>query len=505
MKRLFYGGVFLVLVVALIAWRQGHFGSGERRDGASYRLAKVTTGNIMMAVSTTGKVTPVTTVEVGSQISGQISEMLADFNSNVLAGQIIARLDPASFATRVQAADAELAVARANVAVQMAALEELKADAEGAVAALRDADQELQRVMSLYDKKVVAQSNVDRVLSNRDQARARYNAVLAREKKQQAQLQNTQAVVLVRQATLKDRQLDLDRTNIRSPIDGVVTGRNVDQGQTVAASLQAPVLFSIAGDLSQMQVEVSVDEADIGRVLDGQKVVFTVDAFSQRKFSGAVQQVRKSPTEVANVVTYTVIVGAANPDQALLPGMTANVEIIVGEKKQVLRVPEAALRFRPPGEKARSSGGGPSGGPEAVRARAIALIKHLSKQLALTAEQRSAVGGVFRETGLSIRGLRQGGMSPDEIPEAIRNLRSQSRRRIAALLNEDQAAKYRLILAEAAASNRRKATVWLSGENGDPQAINIVAGLSDGSHAEVIRGDLTEGAEVIVGIAVRKK
>ena len=506
MKKLFYGGVFLALVVALIAWQQGHLASGERSDGASYRTAKITKGDIQMAVSTTGKVRPVITVEVGSQISGQISEMLADFNTPVKAGQIIARLDPASYATRVDAAKAELAVAHAGVAVQMATLEELKADAEGAVAALRDAEQELQRVMALYDKRVVAQSNVDRGLSVRDQARARHAATLARQKKQKAQLLNANAQVLVRKATLKERQLDLDRTFIASPIDGVVTGRNVDLGQTVAASLQAPVLFSIAGDLGHMQLEVSVDEADIGSIVEEQKVNFTVDAFTQRRFAGKVLQIRKAPTEVANVVPYTVIVQADNPDHLLLPGMTANVDIIIGARTNVLRVPEAALRFKPKGKnKSTASVAAAGASPEAARARVIALIKTLTKQLGLNDEQRDAVGSIFRDTGMAIRGLRSGGMSPDQLPDAVRNLRAQSSRRIASLLDPEQAKKYRLIRAEASAGNRRRVQVWVKSDSNDLEAIELVAGISDGSNTEIVRGKIQEDADVIVGASARPK
>jgi len=506
MKKLFYGGVFLALAVVLIAWQQGRLDSGDQNDDASYRTAKITKGDIQMAVSTTGKVRPVITVEVGSQISGQISEMLADFNTPVKAGQVIARLDPASYATRVDAAKAELAVAQAGVAVQMATLEELKADAEGAVAALRDAEQELQRVMALYDKRVVAQSNVDRSLSARDQARARHAATLARQKKQRAQLQNANAQVLVRTATLKDRQLDLDRTFIASPIDGVVTGRNVDLGQTVAASLQAPVLFSIAGDLGHMQLEVSVDEADIGSIVEGQNVNFTVDAFTQRKFDGKVLQIRKAPTEVANVVTYTVIVQADNPDHLLLPGMTANVDIIIGARTNVLRVPEAALRFKPKGKyKSTASGAAADGGPEAARTRAIALIKTLTKQLGLNDEQRDAVGGIFRDTGMAIRGLRSGGMSPDQLPDAVRNLRAQASRRIASILDPEQANKYRLILAEASAGNRRRVQVWMTSKSNELEAVDLVAGISDGTNTEIIRGKIQEGADVIVGASARSK
>jgi len=361
-------------------------------------------------------------------------------------------------------------------------------------------------VMALYDKRVVAQSNVDRGLSVRDQARARHAATLARQKKQKAQLLNANAQVLVRKATLKERQLDLDRTFIASPIDGVVTGRNVDLGQTVAASLQAPVLFSIAGDLGHMQLEVSVDEADIGSIVEEQKVNFTVDAFTQRRFAGKVLQIRKAPTEVANVVTYTVIVQADNPDHLLLPGMTANVDIIIGARTNVLRVPEAALRFKPKGKnKSTASVAAAGASPEAARARVIALIKTLTKQLGLNDEQRDAVGSIFRDTGMAIRGLRSGGMSPDQLPDAVRNLRAQSSRRIASLLDPEQAKKYRLIRAEASAGNRRRVQVWVKSDSNDLEAIELVAGISDGSNTEIVRGKIQEDADVIVGASARPK
>ncbi len=308
---------FLILAIVVIAaataayhyWREQ---SGEAAP--AYRLAKVEQGAIEMAVSATGKVNPVTTVQVGTQVSGQIAELKADFNTEVTAGQVIARIDPQSFLARVAAARADLAFARANLAVQQAALAEYRADIAGSTAALKDAEAEHARQGTLLSRRVVAQSAVDRALAARDQALARKHSAEAKLAKQQAQIGSARAQVQSKQAALSERQLDLERTVIRSPVAGVVIGRDVDLGQTVAASLQAPVLFTIAEDLKRMQVEVSVDEADIGRLRQGQRVRFTVDAYARRNFAGRVQQIRKAPNVISNVVTYVVIVGANNPD-----------------------------------------------------------------------------------------------------------------------------------------------------------------------------------------------
>jgi HlyD family secretion protein len=349
---------------------------------------------------------------------------------------------------------------------------------------------------------VVSQSAVDRALATRDQARARKLSAEAKLAKQQAQIGSARAQVQSRRAALNERRLDLERTVIRSPVAGVVIGRNVELGQTVAASLQAPVLFTIAEDLKRMQVEVSVDEADIGRLRERQRERVTVDAYVRRNFSGQVRQIRKAPNVVSNVVTYTVIVGAENPDLALLPGMTANVEVIVGARKDVLKVPSAALRFRPKAGAAASqaSSGGGGGGREAARARGRALFQRLNKTLGLNEEQQSVIGAIFRETGQAIGALRQAGGQPETMRQAVRGLRAQASRRIAALLDDEQKRRYAEMLAEAAVTTSR-GQVWRLGPDGQPLAIPVVSGISDSSMTEIVRGELKAGQPVIVGRA----
>jgi HlyD family secretion protein len=298
--------------------------------------------------------------------------------------------------------------------------------------------------------------------------------------------------------------LDLDRAIIRSPVDGIVINRNVDLGQTVAASLQAPVLFTIAEDLARMQVEVSVDEADIGRVRVAQRVKFTVDAYATREFTGEVLQIRKSPREVSNVVTYMVIVDSANPDLALLPGMTANVEIVIGERKDVLKVPDAALRFTPPSAAAESDtkSAGPGGGREAAIARMRALMKNLVERLKLNDAQQSAVRAIFMETGQAIGALRQDGGDPEQLKPMIKSMRDQAATRIAALLDDGQRKIYAgMRAAAAAAAEVRRGRVWILDAEGKPEAVPLRIGISDGSMSQILTKKLGVGVEVIVSKA----
>ncbi len=513
MRRFLY---FLVFAVVLAAAGALYLRQNAQTDGPAFRFATVERGDLQMIVSSTGQINPVVTVQVGTQVSGQISALLADFNTPVKANQIIARIDPSSFQARVATARAELLVANANVTMQRASLSELRAELSGSRAAHKDAEQELGRKQALLKRRVVADAIVEKAIAARDQATAKLAVIEAKLLKQQAQLESAGAQVQARQATLDDRLLDLENTIIRSPVDGVVINRDVNLGQTVAASLQAPVLFDIAQDLGQMLIEVSVDEADIGRVRVGQRVNFSVDAYPQRKFTGDVQQIRQSPKIVSNVVTYTVISTAANPDYALLPGMTANIEIVIGARQNILKVASAALRFHPPGaEAARQSGdgggmggggGGGGGGPEAARERAAALIKRLTETLALSADQHTGVGEIFKETGRAIRALFQGGTPADQRREMIQQLRAKSSQRIGLLLNPDQLKKYQQMRAEAKLGGNQRGQVWRLGDGGGtqagaPQAVNVVSGISDGTVSEIVSGDLAEGDQIIIGIA----
>jgi HlyD family secretion protein len=239
-------------------------------------------------------------------------------------------------------------VAQANLLMQQAALEEIGADQEGSEAGLGEARGEFERSQSLLRRGVASAAAVESADAEREQAGAEVRAGLARLAKQRAQIELAKARVLQAEAAVEQRRLDLDYTNIRSPVDGVVIRREAEVGQTVAASLQAPVLFRIAGDLKSMEVGISVDEADIGRVREGQSVYFAVDSYLDRTFEGRVHQIRIAGQQLSNVVTYTVIARVDNSDGRLLPGMTANVAIVVDEREDVLLVPTAALRMRLP-------------------------------------------------------------------------------------------------------------------------------------------------------------
>ena len=315
-------------------------------DAPRYRLAIVSRGPIAKTVSASGTLKAIVTVDVGTQVSGLIKVLHADFNSEVEAGQVIARIDSASFEVMLSQAQAELAVVRASVAIQEATLDERQAELAGYRAVLSKEKKELARKRSLLSRKLISSSEIDAVQANSEQASAQVRAGLAGVAKQKAQIELAHAQVLQEIAVVQQRKLDLEYTYIRSPVNGVVISRNVDIGQTIAASLKAPVLFQIAQDLTHMEVNINVDEADIGWVQVGQKVTFTVDSFPNRIFKGFVHQVRKAGQVVSNVVSYTVVANVDNADHSLLPGMTANVNIIVSDRNSALKIPNGALRLR---------------------------------------------------------------------------------------------------------------------------------------------------------------
>ena len=310
----------LIIFVVIIALSAGaYFLLRSDQNDQKYGTEKVTRGDIVATITATGAVNAVTTVLVGTQVSGTIKDIYVDFNSPVKKGQLIAQIDPAIF-------DAQVAQARANL---LAA----KANVEKAVVALADAKRTLNRQKELFAKNLVARSDVDAAETAYDTAGTQVSAA-------KAQVSQTEAALRIAETNLR-------YTRIISPVNGIVVSRNVDIGQTVAASFQTPTLFNIAQDLTKMQVDSSVAEADIGKIQVGQPVEFTVDAYPDSPFQGSVSEIRNAPITVQNVVTYDVVVKVDNPEMKLKPGMTANVSIIVSSKKNVLRIPNAALRFRP--------------------------------------------------------------------------------------------------------------------------------------------------------------
>jgi len=505
--------------------------SRDQIDSPEYRFSKVEQGIIVSSVSSTGTLNAVVTVKVGSQISGQIKELRVDFNSKVQSEQIIARIDSENFEMRVRQAEAEMAVAETNVAIQRAAVERARSELQNAHAALdsfgaqqeksrvymADAERTLKRYQELYRRDVVSENKTDEVKAVYNQAVAQHNSATAQKQAQasavasrvaqlkmaQAQVQYAQAQVKQRKAALQNAKVDLKHTIIRSPVDGVVIERNVDLGQTVAASLQAPTLFTIAQDLRKMQVDTSIDEADIGKIQVGHKATFTVDAFPGKEFKGRINQIRKAPRTIQNVVTYVVIVSADNEDLRLLPGMTANVRIIIAEKSAALKVSNAALRFKPEGvssdsasEKisSRSARKGGQGGRQMEE-----RLNKLVQALQLSENQRKEVETLFAKGAERIRKIRMEGAMREEIRAEFENMRSQNRPIFLALLKPDQRQKFLKLESTRASQNIRQERVWVLNQEGKPIPVTILAGITDGVFTEVLRGDLAPDQQVIIG------
>ncbi len=323
---------FILGVVALAVVLFAAFGM-SRKDKTQYFTSAADKGDIRQVVEATGTINAVTTVQVGSQVSGTIWKLYADFNSHVKQGQLIARIEPSLFEGAVSQAKADLANAQANLAAAKAAMAKAKA-----TQAQTKADYD--RSAGLTKQGIFSQQQFDLAKANAEAADAEVNAT-------QAQVGQAGAQVQQKQAALDVANTNLQHTFIYAPIDGTVTNRAVDIGQTVAASFQAPVLFTIAQDLTKMQVYAKTDESDIGQIRTGQKVTFRVDAFPRDTFNGTVTQVRMNPTTVQNVVTYDSVIDFDNPDLKLFPGMTAYITIPVATAQNVLRVPNAALRYKP--------------------------------------------------------------------------------------------------------------------------------------------------------------
>jgi HlyD family secretion protein len=431
----------LLLTIIMIAIAIG-VGYAYTRGGSEHTFitAPVERGAVASIVKATGSVEAVITVEVSSQLSGRISEVLVNFNDQVKAGQPIARVDPEIFAARVSEAKAVLKVAKATALVQQASVERARAallnagsaqkmaEAQATVSRvkLEQAEKELKRKLDLARGGNVAERDLTQAQALRDTSNAEFRASIedqnmraqaiaiaeAELRMAEANLVNANAVVEQREAALQQAEVDLERTIIRTPIDGVILKRDVNPGQTVAVTLQPKTLFKIAQDLREMEVRGNIDEADVSRVQVGQAVRFTVDAYPERVFAGSVTQIRNSPEVTQNVVTYTAVVSAPNPDLLLLPGMTAVLRIAVSNTGETLKIPNQALRFRP-------SGSG----------RMV--------------DKNAASSGTGQTT----------------------------------------------------------ATVWAIGNDGAPVALNVALGASDENTTQVLKGAVYEGQRLIVGVA----
>jgi HlyD family secretion protein len=470
----------------------------------AFRLAKLERGGLVAAVSATGTLNPVVSVQVGSQVSGQIKEIFVDFNSVVKRGDVIARIDPESFALRVNQAMSDLEAARATALTQRANVAALQAEVSRAQVAHAETERDLKRNQMLVEKGFVSQAALEKTQSSVAIAAEQVKTAQAQRAVGDAQIRNGEALVKQRESQLAQARVDLERTTIRAPVDGIVISRSVDAGQTVAASLQAPTLFVIARNLTDMQVEASIDEAEIGRVANGQEATFTVDSFPGRTFTGKITQVRKAAQVVQNVVTYISVISAPNPDLRLLPGMTTNVRIITAKRDDVLKVPNAALRFRPPGmaadgaqKKGEKDEKADKGGPTAGSAQGQALRERLTKELGLTAEQQAKLETIQNETRNRIAGISVD--DPADRKKEIGRLRAQSRAQIAEILNEEQRKRYDAMIAEQQGRTVTRGRVWVLDATGEPKAVSVRLGVTDGTFTELIGDELKAGDEVITG------
>ena len=528
------------VVIALAGGGAWWWTQRAKADDVTYRTAKLERGNLQATVSASGAVNPVKQVSVGTQVSGQIKELFVDFNSEVKAGQLIALIDPESFEYRVRSAQADVdsasaavLTAQANIAASNAAVSRAKVD-------MAEAQRDLDRQQSLVDKGFVAQSVADKARSLVASNAETVKAAQAQLGVTQAQIKSAQANVQQRESALAQARIDLSRTKITSPVDGMVIKRAIEKGQTVAASLQAPELFVIAQNLSDMQVDASIDESDVGRIRNGQKASFTVDAFPGQTFDGEVRQVRKAALTVANVVTYVAVVAFTNTGGKLLPGMTANVRVITDQRQDVLKVPNAALRVRiagvepaaqgasdaassaasngsvlsataqagqgvaqggaPASGQGSGGGGGSGGGPQAE------FRNRLMTDLQLTADQLAKVDAIYAQARPQYGALRD--MAAEDRTKARERITADTRAKIGDLLTAEQKPKYAALLADAGSRTSTRGRIYLQDADGKPVATNVRLGVTDGTSTELLvqanspNADLLkEGALVVIGTA----
>ncbi len=412
--------VFVVVIGAFLGWTAIRNGN---RNAVRYRTEEIGRGNIEALVVTSGTLNPIEIVDVGSQVSGKIIKLNADFNSVVAEGQIVAELDQEPLKMRIEQNEA-------NYESRIASLERSKLT-------LETNEKKFERAKALFEKNLIAYEELETAEVNYLNAKS--------------DLISSEASLAQAKSTLDLSQVDLSYAIIRSPVDGVVIDRQVNIGQTLQSSYQAPVLFRVATDLTKMKVECSVDEADIGKVKEGQMVRFTVEAFPEESFAGVVRQVRYAPENVSNVVTYTTVVDVENPEKKLMPGMTATVSIIVGEAKDVLRVPNGALRFTPD----------------------------------LSPEEMQAL----MEKMMAARRQEQGGEGSQGGPSAQAGQRTQ----------RPEGQRGQMSGGMTGGRRQQMPRVWILDENQELRMVTFRQGVAGDNYTEVLRGELEEGDQVIIG------
>ena len=563
---------------------------------AEYRMGAVQMGAVISTVAATGTVNAVGTVEVTSQVAGQIIEVLVDYNSQVTEGQVLARVNPETFEVKLIQAEADLAISNASLVSNRASVERARSDLRNAEASLQgtmaqvanaqisleSAQRDWQRQLELFERKVISNVALEQARAQFEQAQASLDQINSNLMAQTATLDGRRASLEIaqsgvvtataqvqqREASLAAARIELANTAVRSPVDGVIIERAVEKGQTAASSTNSnATLFTIAENLRNMQVEVSVDEADIGIIREGMRTTFTVDSYPGREFTGIVAQVRFAPKTVQNVVTYIVVVSAPNPDLALLPGLTASVRMIVSERQDVLRIPNAALRFEPfgfeaPEQAGRGGGGGgapaggfggsgdggfgggnaaagggdaPAGGGGAAAGgrggggdggRGGGIANQLPPGLDLTEEQLAEVQAGLGDVRQEFGALRQQGVPAEEIQARFAARLEEA---LLPLLTDEQKAIYEAAQGQTVAAGApaggaddqrtrrgggggggpdaapaapivtRTARIFLLDDAGVPQPMTVTVGISDTGFTELVRGDLIEGQQVVIG------
>jgi HlyD family secretion protein len=537
----------ILLLLAIVAAAGFYLLSGWNGAPAegSYRTAKADRGEVVATVNATGTINPTTTVIVGSQLSGQVVEILADYNSEVKAGQVVARLNQDQIRARLDAARADLAQMRAQKLVTQGQIEKVKADTERARAAqadmeaqvasrealLADAERILTRQTELRSRGFAAEATAETARATRDAAlgalnssRAQVNSakaallgLAADLQVAQANLEAVGAQILQREAAVRQIEVDLRNSEIRSPVNGVVVQRNVELGATVAASLQAPTLFLIADDLAHMEIAANIDETDVGRIKPGQRVNFTVNAFPGRTFEGSVKMVRLGSQNVQNVVIYTTIISIENPRRELLPGMTANLRVETERRDNVVRIPNAALRWRPPSlDQAAATPGMPGapgdGGPRAGNpqrrpqgGQSAEFIEALKKEIQLSNDQSREIDAAVAEMRQTMT-ANAPAADVNTRRERFREARLALQQRIAGILKPAQKPAFDEIVKRTEEVRDARATqigrVFIVGRDGKPDGVTVRIGATDGGTTEIVSG-LEAGAEVIIGGGAR--
>jgi len=489
-RRWLWPVIILLVLAAAAYWFMGSRGDSGVQG---YRTDAVTRGEIRTAISATGTLSATATVDVGTQVSGILQTVDVDYNDAVKKNQVIARIDPSTYQARLDQANASLASARAG-------LNEAQASA-------RNAEADYSRKSDLAKRQLVSRTDADLALANRDQARARIVSANAQVKQQQANVDSA--------------RLDLEKTVIRSPVDGVVLSRAVEPGQTVAASLQTPVLFKIAGDLRQMEIVLAIDEADIGQVRNGQSVKFSVDAFPDRNFRGKVKQIRLAATNTSNVITYPVVVEVENGDQTLLPGMTANAEIEISNRENVLSIANSALRFKPndPNSQTATAGAGAQARNGVMISESLAKVADGLKLDTAQREAFDAAVTAMRERADAMRkaaaartegqasrtfggpaggGQRQGGNGGSDGARRMAERMKQSFAPFRSMLSPEQQQTWDAELVVLATAKRAPVYKLVDGK---PEQITVRLGSSDGTRTEIMGEALAEGDLIIIGSA----